>query len=71
MQKTSRDTFRGDEFILKCEMAQQGAFFVMFSDLLNVTKQFLQAGKKSVLLPLWGAADTWDWIFFLNGSAIT
>lgn len=52
MQKTSRDTFRGDEFILKCEMAQQGAFFVMFSDLLNVTKQFLQVGKKSVLFLL-------------------
>lgn len=53
-------------------MAQQGAFFVMFRDLLNVTKLFPQVCKKFGLFPLWEAVDIWDLIFFfLNVTAIT
>lgn len=33
-------------------MAQQGAFLVMLSDLLNVTKLFLQVGEKLELFLL-------------------
>lgn len=45
-------------------MEQQGAFLVMFTDLLNFTKLFLQVGKKFGLFPLW-EVDTWDFIFLL------